>query len=343
MKLSFDFRHIFSGFKKLDDLDRETYKTAVAALLGVIAIMVLSGLIAFFLSIRGEEQTLVPNVSGMELTAALIKLQEKELYPRIALRVTNKAEDKGRILEQKPPAGSIVKAGRRVALTVGKGAAVDKIENFVGMSLDEVRLHLQTLFSSARPLVTVKDPPIYAYNAAAAGTVLEQKPLPGTDLSGPVQLELVVSRGPAEAKIAVPNLTGLQLADAIVQIEKSGVPFGFEAREAAGKEKAGTVVSQLPAAGAQVDRTQPVALVYALPAKAEGMTSGLIKQTIPEYPTALTVTVKAKYPSGETVKLAEVLHMGGLFTLPYVVPEGSVISLSVLEREILKFEARSTQ
>ncbi|MCX7023344.1 MAG: PASTA domain-containing protein [Spirochaetes bacterium] len=342
MKLSFDFRNIASGFRKLGELDRDSYKFAAIGFFGIVVLMTLSGLIAFFMSLRGEEQTLVPNVSGMELTTALIKLQEKELYPRIALRVTNRSEDKGRILEQRPPAGSIVKAGRRISLTVGKGVAVDKIENFIGMNIDEVKLHLQTVFSSARPLVTVREPPIYVYNAKArAGMVLEQKPPAGTDLAGPVALELIVSRGPEEAKMKVPAMLGLQLADAIVQIGNSGVPFSFQAREATGKEKPGTVVSQLPAAGVLVSRAQPVAIVWAFPLPAEGMASGLIRQTLPEYPYPLKVAVTAKYPTGESVKLAELLHSGGEFTIPYLVPDGSVISLAVLGRDILRFEAKS--
>ena len=342
MKLSFNFRKITDIFKKVDTLDRDTYRIAAIGFLGIIILMIISAAIAFFMSLHGEEQTLVPNVTDMEITSALIKLQEKELYPRISLRVTNDPEDKGRILDQKPVAGSIVKAGRRISLTVGKGSAVDKIGNYIGMNVNDVKLQLQAIFTTTSPLVTIKEPPIYIFDVtAASGTILEQKPEPGTGISGPVALELVISRGPEQAKQKVPSLTGLKWTEALTRMEKSEISYVFQVRKAVGKEKPGTIVSQLPASGTLVSQTQPVAIVFAFPDEDEGMVAGLIKQTTPTYPYPLKVKVTAKYPSGESVTLGELLHSGGEFTLPYNVPENTVISTMVLDHVISKFEAKN--
>ena len=67
-----------------------------------VGLMVFVGLIAlavFFVAILGAEQTMVPDVRGLELTEALLELQVKELYPRIQLRYSQSAADRGRILE----------------------------------------------------------------------------------------------------------------------------------------------------------------------------------------------------------------------------------------------------
>ena len=72
------------NFKKLDQLDPRHAKAAIVSLISLVVLMGLSGVIAFFLALRGEEQTLVPNVVDMELSSALVKLQEKELYPRVS-------------------------------------------------------------------------------------------------------------------------------------------------------------------------------------------------------------------------------------------------------------------
>ena len=137
--------------------------------------MVAVAIIAFFTVLKGAERVMVPDVRNMELTDALVKLQERELYPRIVLRFTDNPQDKNSVLEQSPIAGSIVKAGRRVKLTVSRGAVLDKIENYVGQDLESVKLHLQSLFSASRPLVTVRDPSMYRFDEAVAGTILEQK------------------------------------------------------------------------------------------------------------------------------------------------------------------------
>ena len=180
-----------------------------AALLCLV--MVVVALIAFFAVLKGAERVMVPDVRNMELADALVKLQERELYPRIALRFTDNPQDKNTVLEQSPIAGSIVKAGRRVKLTVSRGAVLDKIENYVGQDLESVKLHLQSLFSASRPLVTIREPPMYRFDEAAPGVILEQKPLPGTEISGSTVLDVIVSKGPESRKATVPAFLGLSL------------------------------------------------------------------------------------------------------------------------------------
>ena len=66
-----------------------------------LGILVFVGIIAvsvFFIALRGAEQTMVPDVTGKDLTAALLELQVKELYLRIQLRYTQSSADKGLIM-----------------------------------------------------------------------------------------------------------------------------------------------------------------------------------------------------------------------------------------------------
>lgn len=308
-----------------------------------IAMLVFISLIAvtvFMLTIRGAEETMVPNVVGKELTAALLEMQVKELYPRIQLRYSNNAADKGTILEQDPGPGTIVKAGRRIKLVVSRGMVVDKVENYIGQNLDEVKIHLQTIFSaSAKSLVSIREPPLYAYSSQPAGIILEQKPEPGTDIEGPIQLEFVVSRGPENAMIKVPDLIGLPFQDALDRISQSGVWFVCSVRPAQNREIPGTVVSQLPAGQTVVAANTWLDLVVAAPANVpEGEVFGLFEETLPEYPYPLEVKLDALLPSGERRRLLGVNHPGGTFTVPYQVPRGTVLILSVLNRELLREE-----
>ncbi|MDX9897551.1 MAG: PASTA domain-containing protein [Spirochaetia bacterium] len=333
-----DLRSLFD-FKKLDGLETRHYRTAILSLSALVVLMGLSGLIAFFLALRGEEQTLVPNVVDMELSSALVKLQEKELYPRVSLRFSSDPDTRGRILEQDPPPGAIVKAGRRIALVISRGAAQDKVGDYIGQSIDDVKIHLQTVFSSTRQLITVKEPSIYIYDKSPAGTILEQSPAPEMELSGPTQLTFVVSRGPEKAKVKVPDLVGLSLQDAALQLEKSGVAFLFTMRPTEGRERPATVVAQLPVPGTLEDPGAPVSIVFGAPEPADGVVSGLFSQGLPEYPYPLRSVLYAEPPTGARIPLISVDHPGTLFTMPYVLPAGSVLVLQVLNKVVARVEA----
>lgn len=317
----------------------------IAAAAALFLFSAFIGLTVFFIALRGAEQTLVPDVQGKELTDALLELQAKELYPRIQLRYSQSASDKGSVLDQDPSPGAIVKAGRRIKLVVSRGVVVDKVENYVGQNLDDVKMHLQTLFAtSARPLLSLREPPVYQFSAESAGTILEQKPLPGAEIAGPTKLEVIVSRGPENAMVKVPDLVGLPIADAMERIRGSGVFFAFSARPAQGREAAGTVVSQLPAGQTVVSANTKVAAVVAAPAKtAEGEVFGLFERELPEYPYPLSAKLEALLPTGERRRVLAVDHPGGPFSAPYLLPEGSVLILTVLNRELFREEVKAAR
>ena len=331
------------------DIDRiESYVSArlrvfIAAAMALIAFVTLVALTVFFIAVRGAEQTMVPDVTGKELTTALLELQTKELYPRIQLRYSQNAADKGSILDQEPSPGAIVKAGRRIKLVVSRGMVVDKVENYIGQNLDDVKMHLQTLFStSSRPLLALKEPPMYQFSPEAAGTILEQKPEPGTDVSGPTRLDFVVSRGPENAMVKVPDLVGLPIADAMERIRQSGIFFTFSARPVQSGEVGETVVSQLPAGQAVITANTRVALVVSIPARVpEGEVFGIFERMLPEYPYPLALRLEALLPTGDRRRIVATDHPGGAFSAPYRLPEGSVLILSILNREVLREEARS--
>ena len=133
MKLS-NFRMDFHDF--LESL-QSNGKTLITMAITLILIMGIITMAVFFLAVKGQEEVMVPNVTGKELASALIDMQVKELYPKIQLRYSNSIDEKGKILEQNPPAGSIVKAGRRINLVVSRGVVIDRVRNYVGQKVDD--------------------------------------------------------------------------------------------------------------------------------------------------------------------------------------------------------------
>jgi len=307
---------------------------SVAALLLFLSIIAVS---VFFIAVHGEEQTMVPNVVGKELTEALLELQIKELYPRLQLRFSQTSHDKGFILEQEPRPGTIVKAGRRIRLVVSQGVVINKVENFIGRNIDEVRMDLQTIYTSAGnlPLLSLREPLMYEFSSENPGIILAQKPEPGTDISGPMILELVVSRGRENTTVNVPQLTGLDIYRALQLISSSGINFHFSSRERSGNERGETVVLQIPPANTTVPINTLVQLTVTNPENLENNEiSGIFSHSIPPNPYPLEVRLEALLVSGERIRLFTVDYPGGEFTFPYKLPVGTVLVLSMLNREL---------
>ena len=308
---------------------------AVAGLVIFVGIIAVS---VFFIAVHGEEQTMVPDVVGKELTQALLELQVKELYPRIQLRFTQTSRDRGFILEQEPRAGTIVKAGRRIRLVVSQGIVLNKIENFISRGIDEVRLDLQTMNAAGGVhLFTIKEPIMLEYSSENPGTILAQKPEVGTDISGPITLEFVVSRGRENLTVTVPQFTGLALSDVLRLISSSGINFRFDVRERGTNERGETIITQSPQAGATVRVNEPVLLTVAEPDRlAANEIFGLFSHNIQQNPYPLAVRLEAQLPTGDIQRLFTANFSGGTFTVPYKVPKGSVLILSMLNRELTR-------
>jgi beta-lactam-binding protein with PASTA domain len=300
--------------------------------MGIVAISI------FFVAVRGAEQTLVPEVRGKELTEALLELQVKELYPRIQLRYSQSSRDKGYILEQDPRAGTIVKAGRLIRLVVSEGVMINRMEKYTSRNIDDVRMELLTITASTGgPLFTLKEPLMYDFSPETPGTILQQRPEPGSDVSGPTTLEFVISRGLENIPVTVPQFMGLTLSAALEQIGRLGTYVTFSLRDLGEGERGGTVVSQEPSAGTGITSNATVNLVVSIPTGlGEGEVFKLFTYTMPRNPYPLPVRLEVLPPSGERYQLINVDYPGGKITVPYRLPVGSVLILSMMNREIYR-------
>jgi beta-lactam-binding protein with PASTA domain len=307
----------------------------------IVVIVGIAAVLVFFFNVSGAEQTMVPDVVGRDLTTALLELQVKELYPRINLRYTQSSADKGLILEQSPLPGAIVKAGRRIQLTVSQGVIVNTIENYLGRNIEEVRIDLQTIVASQSSTqaipqyITLREPPMYEYSVEAAGTILQQRPEPGTSYSGPTTLELVVSRGPENTMVRLPNLLGLGLSDALESIGLTGIDFEFTVRASREGERDGTVVAQNPAGDTLAASSGRVSFTMSIPSNlSENEVFGLFVYEMAKNPYPLLLRLESILPGGERRRLLQVQYAGGRLSVPYREPVGTVLVLSMLNREI---------
>ena len=315
-----------------DDISGNGKTIVITSLVMLIVFVAVSTLI-FFISLKSAEQVMVPNVVGKDLPEALLDLQARELYPRIQLRYSQKADEKGLILEQDPSPGAIVKGGKRIELVVSQGTVIDTVQNYIGENIEDVQNRIRELFTSgSRQYLQIKQPYLTKYSAEPAGTILEQEPAAGTPMSNNMELTFVVSKGTQAETTQVPNMTGADLKKIYQVIQRAAVTFAFTAGSTTGTDI--TVQQQSAAAQSEVPVFSPVTLTVSLPESVNGMVSGILKATLAEFPYPFTVSLYAAYPNGDKDLLTSFRHPGGACSIPYTVPEGTQLSLEVLNKEV---------
>ena len=300
-------------------------------------VMVFVTCVVFFNNVQGPEKVLVPNVVGKSLEDALLEMQVKELYPKINLRYSDLSGDEGTILEQSPEAGAIVKGYSRVSLVVSRGVIVDKVEDYVGMTLDDVQMRLQTLFAGqTHPLIVLAQPE-YKPDTSDAGTVLEQDPPAGTSISQPVTVQLVVSRGPNYENTRAPWVVGQSVNDLLQTITRSKLVFDITSHIASDEEKPGTVVSQQNFDSEFVPNYTRVAVEMAMPESAmNDNVYGIFTEKLADYPYPVPMKLEAVPAEGDSYTIVSFNHPGGNVTIPYAVPSGTQLVLSVVDKVVAR-------
>ncbi|MBQ0002697.1 MAG: PASTA domain-containing protein [Treponema sp.] len=334
-----------------------------------VALFLLMGfftLIIFIVFNKGYERVVVPDVVGTNIIKAELVLQESELYPRLQMRYSDTPGLAGQVISQSPKKGTVVKASSRVTLVVSRGIIFDHVRNYVGTNLDALKTTLDALYAGAEiPSLTIATP-IFKVDGAPAGTILEQEPEEGTPITQPIELKFIVSSGPQKATVTVPDLKGKTVNEVLAAMTTSKLTFDFTQHIATDSETPGTVVKQttksnktevaeyshvqiefaMPAVTAQDDsetaakpvdikkKTEDEAAEDASKRDTTGYVHGIFTTAIPEYPYAVPVKLDVIPQEGNRYGLASFSHVGGALSVPYAVPHGSVIVLSVLDREV---------
>ncbi len=316
-------------------------KVIIITSLLMLVIVVLISTIVFFTSVKAADQVLVPNIEGMPLEEALLELQVKELYPRLQLKFSDNADDKGKVMDQSPKAGTIVKGGKRINIVVSRGPVIDRIENYVGKTLDDVRHHLNSIFTAGhKKLITIKEPVIYKYSSIPAGTILEQNPTPDTEVADSMEMEFVVSKGPESEKVSIPELKDASLKELYAAMEKYKLDFKIKTSIDSSIKKA-KVETQNLTADTIVEAFNQIEIEMSFPPSNEKRIYGMYSVNLPKYPYPVKVVLDAVYLDGKREELVKLKNLGGKFSIPYGVPQGTVLILTVLNKQVQTFEVKA--
>lgn len=324
-----------------DEPESRFFKITVYVILGIVLLTLLAGLTTFLLSLEGPAEIMVPDVGNMDLVDAVIALQERDLSAEVQLRFSSDPTLKGKVVEQQPAPGTVVRAGKEIGLVISQGAIVDRVGTYVGRTLQEVRAELQTVFATFDPLLRIADVS-YVFDDSEPGTILAQTPEPETELTGITELDLVVSRGPDVERMDLPAYTGIDYREALDLLVRANRPFVFRASEPDADQRPGIVVSQEPEAGSEVVATTTVYLDMTEPDDLEEEeVFDVFERVLPNYPVSMEISFEVQDPDGERDRVFSMVHPGGEIGVPYIAVPNSILVLSRNGQEVIREVVRA--
>ncbi|HEY8472439.1 MAG TPA: Stk1 family PASTA domain-containing Ser/Thr kinase [Natronosporangium sp.] len=153
-----------------------------------------------------------PDVVGAILEVAQRQLEEVGLVMVEAEPDYSNTVPEGRVMAMDPPAGTEVRAGTEITVTVSKGRAPITVPPVTDQPVDQARAQLQQL--GLVPVVTEVD------DNRPAGTVLSQDPPAGAGAEPGDEVRLEVSKGPPVTP--VPDVSGRPCAEGRQLLEQAG-------------------------------------------------------------------------------------------------------------------------
>ncbi len=231
----------------------------------LLAIALLVGLVFIFLSTlnyitKHNEYQTVPEASGKNLVDAYKLLEADGFVVEVQDSIWDAKIPPLNIIKQSPEAGSMVKANRRIFLTVNRSQPplVD-MPNLVGFSFRNAILYISQLGLELGD--TTRRPDI------ARDAVLDQlyngrSIPPGSRIFEGSKISFVLGSGLGETDYPVPDLIGLTYTEAKSLLSSLGINLGYISLDPNVKDSAGAfiyrqnpnITSPLPEGGKQINK-----------------------------------------------------------------------------------------
>ncbi len=227
---------------------------------GLILVLFMGFFVGAFLSYGkfwSNEEVIVPDVTGKQMTLARQILEDKKLRVNV-VETYDASVPAGTVVSQDPEAGARVKEERLVTIHVSKGGESLEMPDLKGLNKADAEAKLKKM--------GLKVGSVYERNSdEEAGTVIATDPKAGSKITKGQSVDITVSKGKKETKNTVPDVTNLQVEGAKSALTSAGFKVNVTKEEST--KAAGTVISQTPAGGSSVTAGSTVTLVVAEPKK----------------------------------------------------------------------------
>ena len=206
----------------------------------------------------------VPPLAGLTERQARETLAQKQYrglltVGHVAVRISDKSP--GRVIDQSPAAGTVVRSRTRVTLVVAKAPPSVRVPDLSGLTEREARKTLAQ--KQYRGLLALGDVDVRVSDKPA-GSVIDQTPAAKTVVQTRTRVAIVVAK--ARPSVRVPDLSGLTEREARAKLAEKqyrGLLTVGDVDVRVSDKPAGSVIDQTPAAKTVVQTRTRVAIVVA--------------------------------------------------------------------------------
>ena len=195
-------------------------------------------------------RVIVPTLLQSTEERAVALLEQFQLAVEVE-EVFNDSVAPGLVVSQSPAANSQVDGGSVVTIKISKGPENPAMPDLVGITVDNARAQLELLGVDVEEIEQWSE-------TVAAGIVMGQEPSPETLVESGSTVRLIVSKG--VDRVQVPDVRNQQLAFAQQNLAASGLRGGVGIVLTNDTGACGTVASQDPQPGIEVERNHEVKL-----------------------------------------------------------------------------------
>lgn len=242
--------------KKMKSINNlKLLKNIALLLLGILVFYALLTYLLLPLYTRHWQGVKVPDVTYLSSAAAEKIVTHAKLRPVVAATKYDENFPPGFVLFQNPEAGSLVKNGRRIYLTVGKGKQRIPVPGLVGKSIRDARFILEQ--SNLKLGQTMYKPDSVFLEGVVSSQSIDSLVLVPIGQT----IDLTVSLGYEPSVFVVPDLVGKSEEDALWAIKKAGLTLGGVYYQATERLIPRTVISQSLEPGSQVAKGDTLSIV----------------------------------------------------------------------------------
>jgi len=231
----------------------------------VLLIFIATGYLSFNRFVRSGATT-VPSVVGLTEAGARAALAEQGLELRVSERDRRYDETMpaGRVLQQDPTPGSVVKQGGVVESIVSLGQQLVEVPDLTGQALQAAQVTLH-----AAGLVLGRTSGVFSATGVP-GTVVDQRPGAGDQVGRAEAVELFLCLEGRAETFLMPDLVYRNFDDVRTFFERRGFRFGSVKFESYEGISPGVVLRQYPQPGHPLKRQDVISLVVATPDRIQG-------------------------------------------------------------------------
>ena len=240
-----------------DDEEPKKRSYVVPILMAVtVAVVIVATILMSYIVISnwGSSSTHTGNVEIENLVGKSIVDVEQKYHGKLKFETTqeyNDQYDEGIIFEQGQTPGTIVREGYTLSLKVSRGKRMITIPDVVNKKVTIAQSEL----TSAGFTPVVRE----TYdNNIAQGLVIRTEPGVGEDAPADSEILIMVSKGPFEADLKVPDVVGLTKEKAIAKLTENKIEYKLE--EIAHEGDKNKVVEQSVKGGEYVSKGTPVTI-----------------------------------------------------------------------------------